>query len=103
MKRQKRRYLLLRIDSDSKPSQQDLIEAIWGSITKLYGECGASATNLSVINYNEENKRALIRVSLNALQSIRASLALITRIGDKDAAIHLISVSGTMKSLEKTS
>jgi len=103
LKRSKRRYLLLQFDADGTLSQREFIDAVWGSITQLYGESGASSTNLSLINYNEERKSALIRISLNALQSVRASLALITRIADKEASVHVIRISGTIKSLgEKT-
>lgn len=101
MKRSKRRYLLLQFDADGTLSQREFIDAVWGSITRLYGESGASSTNLSLINYNEERKSALIRISLNALQSVRASLALITRIADKKASVHVIRISGTIKSLEE--
>ena len=99
MKRSKRRYLLLQIDLDGSLSQREFLDAVWGSITRLYGESGASLTNLSLINYDEKKKSALLRVSLNALQPVRASLALITRISDRAAAVHVIKISGTIKSL----
>lgn len=101
MKRSKRRYLLLQIDSDGALSQRDFLDAAWGSITKLYGESGASCASLLLINFDEDTKRALVRVSLDALQPFRASLALITRIADREAAVHVVKVSGTIKSLRE--
>lgn len=101
MKRSKRRYLLLQIDIDDGLSQREFLEAIWGSIEKLYGENGASYANLSLINYDESAKRAIVRISLNALQPVRASLALITRIAERCAAVHVSRISGTIKSLEE--
>jgi RNase P/RNase MRP subunit POP5 len=43
----------------------------------------------------------MIRVSLVALQQVRAALVSITRISGKDAAVHVKSVSGTIKSLRE--
>jgi len=101
LKWSKRRYLLLQIDTDAALSQREFTDAVWSAITRLYGEYGASSTNLSLINYDEEKKSALIRVSLNALQPVRASLALITRIADRDATVHVIGISVTVKSLKE--
>jgi RNase P/RNase MRP subunit POP5 len=65
----------------------------------LYGEYGASQTGLALVDFNEEEKTAIIRVSLITLQQVRAAIASITRIAGKDAAIHVVAVSGTIKSL----
>ncbi len=101
MKRSKKRYLLLQIDADVVPSQREFLEAVWGSITKTFGENGASLTNLSLIDYDEEGKSVIVRVSLHALQLVRVSLALITRIAQVDAAVHVVRISGTIKSLKQ--
>ncbi len=102
MKWAKRRYLLLQIDIDGPLSEQELLGEIWNSITEMYGEYGASLANLSLICYDETKKKAIVRVGLVALQPLRASLALITRIADREAAVNLIQVSGTIKSLRET-
>jgi len=99
LKRSKRRYLLLQIDVEGSLNEREFLDAIWGSIARLYGENGASLTNMSLIKYDEEKKSALIRVSLSALQIVRASIALITRISDRSAAVQVIKISGTIKSL----
>jgi RNase P/RNase MRP subunit POP5 len=45
----------------------------------------------------------VIRVSLVAIDMVRAALASVTRIGNKPIAVHVLSVSGTIKALyEKT-
>lgn len=75
------------------------MDAIWESIDKLYGESGAGMTHLLLVDYDEEEKRALIRVSLSALRRVRASLALITKISNRVAAVHTMKISGTIKSL----
>ena len=99
LKRVKRRYLLLQVDTDATLSQREVLDAVWASITKLYGEHGASLAGLSLVSFDEGKKTAVVRVALNALQPVRASIALIARIAGKEAAVHVIAVSGTLKSL----
>jgi RNase P/RNase MRP subunit POP5 len=89
------------MDSDSAVSQRIFWDAVWAAVTRLYGEYGASQTGLKLFDFNEEKKTAIIRVSLITLQQVRASLASITRIGDKEAAVHVTAVSGTIKSLRE--
>ena len=101
MKRVKRRYLLLKADSEGAISKRDLLDAVWGSVTRLFGEYGASLAGLSLVDFDEEKKIGVIRVALGSLQPVRASLALITRIADKEAVVHVIAVSGTLKSLRE--
>ena len=103
LKRVKRRYLALLIDSDCVFTERELLDAVWAAVTRLYGEHGASQTGLAPIAFNESNKTAIIRVSLAFLQQVRASIASITRITGKDATVHVTAISGTLKSLhEKT-
>ncbi len=101
MKRVRRRYLAVQIDYDGTLSQRDFLDTVWNAITRLYGEYGASQTGLALMDFDEENKTAIIRISLTTLQQVRASLVSITQIRSKEAAIHVIAVSGTIKSLRK--
>jgi ribonuclease P/MRP protein subunit POP5 len=99
VKRIKRRYLALQIDTDKEPSRRELVDAIWGAIVKLYGEYGASQANLTLINYDLETKIAVIRTSLEALNLVRTSLSSITSIAGDEAVLHVVAVSGTIKAL----
>jgi RNase P/RNase MRP subunit POP5 len=91
--------LALQLESEASPSEKEFSDVVWGSVTKLYGEFGASQSGLALVNYDEERKIAVIRVWLSALPSVRASLALITHLHEKDAAVHVLAISGTIKSL----
>lgn len=101
LKRTKRRYVSLKIDSDARFNSQDLIDALWSSVTKLFGEYGASRTGLTLIDHDQSRNVAIIRVSLAALENVQATLASITKIGDTPAGIHVTTVSGTIRSLRK--
>jgi RNase P/RNase MRP subunit POP5 len=101
LKRFKRRYLALQLDSDVLPNGKEFIDTIWGAVTKLYGEEGASQTSLMLIEYDLEKKTALLRTSLITLDLVKASLATITSIAGKEAAVHITAVSGTIKALHQ--
>jgi len=103
LKRVKRRYLALQLDSDGVPSRKEVMDALWGAVAKLYGEHGSSLTSLALIDYDAERKTAVVRTSLATVDLVRASLATITSVAGVDAAVHVLAVSGTIKALhEKT-
>ena len=99
MKRTKRRYLALQVDSDGAPTPKEFIDAVWSAVTKLYGEYGASQTGLALIDYNEGEKKAVIRAALATVNMVRTALASITSVANKEAAVQVIAVSGTIKAL----
>ncbi len=99
MKRVKRRYFALQVESDCPFSDREVLDAIWFSLTRLYGEHGASLTNMVLISYDSERKIGVLRANLGVMDEVRASLASITSISGKAAAVHVIGVSGTIKAL----
>ena len=99
MKRAKRRYLALKLECDGIPSEREFMDAVWGVVTKLYGEVGASLTGLTLINFDLERKVAVVRCSLVSLPSVRASLAVITCVAGKQASVYVLAVSGTLRAL----
>jgi RNase P/RNase MRP subunit POP5 len=101
LKRIKRRYLLLQLDSDDLPIGKELIGAVWAAVTKLCGEHGASQTNLALIDYDLEEKTAVLRTNLATLNMIRAAIATITHIAGKEVAVHVTAVSGTIRALRQ--
>jgi RNase P/RNase MRP subunit POP5 len=97
----KHRYLGVEIDSEDAVSSGDFIDAVWKAVLKLYGEYGASRTGLSLIDFNSERKLGIIRTSERAVEMVRAALASVVKIGDKPAAIHVLTVSGTIRAVRK--
>jgi len=99
LKRLKRRYLAIEIDSAESFDSRELMEAVWCAIEKLYGEYGASHTGLSLIEHEADRRRVVLRVLCDAVDSVRAALASITKINGKSVALHVLMVSGTLKAL----
>ena len=101
MKTIRRRYLALQLDSTESSNSNELMNALWNAVVKLYGECGASQAGLSLIGYDPQERIAVVRVGHKAVDMVRASLASITSIAGKPAAVHVLRVSGTIKALRK--
>ena len=97
----KRRYIALKIDYKANLNSKDLMDAIWEAFLRLFGEYGASKTSLTLIDCDEENKIAIIRVAHTEVDKIRAALASITKIVAEPAAIYVLAVSGTLRALLK--
>jgi RNase P/RNase MRP subunit POP5 len=101
LKRVKRRYLAVQVDADGAPTAKEFLDAVWSAVTRLYGEYGASLTSLTLIDYDLERKVAVVRVALVAVGMVRAALASILSIAGREAAVHVVAVSGTIKSLRE--
>ena len=99
MKRTKRRYLAVQVECEGIPAERDLMDAVWASLTKLYGEVGSSLAGLVLISFDAERKVAVLRVSLVCLPQLRASLAAVTSVAGVAASLHVLVVSGTLKAL----
>jgi len=97
----RRRYLALKLVSDRSVSREDLMNTIWDDLIQLFGEYGASQTDLTLIRYNHERDYAIVRCSHKAVEMVKASIASITEINGKPAAVHVKRVSGTLKALLK--
>jgi len=97
----RRRYIAVKIDSNHAIKKEEVFYAIWDSILKMFGEYGASQTDLRLIDYDSENRQAILRCSHDALPLVKASIPCVTRIGGGAAAIHIQLVSGTLNSLRR--
>lgn len=97
----RRRYLALKIDSSEKFEAKELLDALWSAVLRLYGEYGASKMGLTLIDYSEEKGLAIIRTFHTEVEKVRAAIATITEINAKPAAVHILTVSGTLRALHR--
>ncbi len=77
------------------------MRTIRSAAVRLYGEYGASKMNLYLVTYDAEKGIAILRTTQESIDLTRAALATITEIGGKPAAIHVLRISGTIKTLHK--
>ena len=112
VKLERHRYIVFEIISDRLDITEDNIKnTLWNQIFRLYGEFGTSQTGLWIIYYDPENKRGVIRTSLTYYENVRAALAMITSIFEKqndktkrgvhDVIFHVLGVTGTIKTIKE--
>lgn len=101
IKREKRRYLALEVVSEQPVDERAVLDAVQASVSRLFGEYGASKTNLKLITYIPEKRQFVICCSHTMLEKVRAAIASIMEVNGKPAAMHVVCVSGTLKALSK--
>ena len=99
MKRVKRRYLALQVECDGLPTEREFMDALWASVSKLYGEVGASLSGLSLINFDAKSKVFVVKCLLAFLPQVRASITCVTSVAAVQATVHILAISGTLKAL----
>jgi len=97
----KRRYLLVQIACSETVDERAFMDAVWNAVLQLFGEYGASQTNLILMKHNLKPNYAIFRCSHKALDMVKASLASITQTSGKPVAIRVLGVSGTLKGLRR--
>jgi len=99
--RSRRRYISVKIDSEKTFDERDFYDAVWASVFRLFGEYGASQTELVLVEYDLKKRQAILRCSHKVLDMVKASLVAVTDVKDEKATIHILLVSGTLKSLRR--
>lgn len=99
--RLKRRYLAVQVESEGSFSRKDFMDAVWKALLQLFGEYGASKTNLALIEYDVRSKRGILRCSHDAIDMVRAAVSCVSKLDETLIAIHVLRVSGTLKALRK--
>jgi len=100
-RRVRRRYLALKVVSEQPINGGAVMDAVWKAVLQLFGEYGASQTSLSLIDCNPQKNYAIVCCSHMAVEIVRASIASITEINEKTAAVHVLGVSGTLRAIRK--
>lgn len=97
----RRRYLALQIECKNQLQEKEVADALWNAALRLFGEVGLSQAGLYLVHFDSENNHAILRCSHKSLPMIRAAVASITKIDNKQAAVHVLRVSGSLKALSR--
>ena len=101
IKREKRRYLTLKVDCAKPLTEKDVLDAVYCSVLRLFGEVGASKANLRMIKCVPEKSQFVLRCSHLMLEQVRAAVVCVTEFDSATVAFHVVGVSGTLKALAK--
>jgi len=96
--REKRRYLLARIDpAGAVPEQKDLYYAISEAVTTLWGDGVAAMVVPAVVAL--EDGHVVIRYRRGADRELMIALSTVTAVREMKIALRPIAISGTIASL----
>ncbi len=96
----RRRYLYVKVNSDSVVTEDEFNQVLIDKIHFLYGVTGASEMSIRPIEWSDKDQASIIRVHHNMLSEARATLAHISEISGVAVRLDVIRVSGTIKSLK---
>ncbi len=95
--RQRNRYMVFKILSDSTYDRKQVVNAIWDNMLRLYGESGVSETSLWMMDWDEKKSRGIIKVNHKSVGLVRAGLTLVKEVNGKKALLQVLTISGTLK------
>lgn len=96
-KRERNRYLVYEVLSDSPVSGEDIGKTIWRTALQFLGELGVSRTSLRVVDFDEKKQKGVVKVNHRSVEEGRAVLALVREINKKEVTLHVLGVSGILK------
>lgn len=91
--------MLVKVVADKAPTKGELQEALLSTAARFFGEVGLSKMNPRVVRYDEKDWLAVIGGRRQALDDLRAALALVTEIAGQPAAMLVLRSAGTIRSL----
>ena len=95
--RERNRYIAFEVSSEPTFDRKQIVDAIWASLHRLFGEVGAAKTSLWVMDWEKEKNKGIIKVNHKSVQVMRQSMALIKEIEGRKASINTLTTSGTLK------
>ena len=101
IKREKRRYLALNVESEKPFDEREVLDAVHLSVLRLFGEYGASKADIKLIKGIPEKRQLVLRCSHLMIEKVRAAIVSIIEVDGNSASVHVLGVSGTLKALSK--
>lgn len=98
--RSHKRYIIFEIISETSIAYSDLVNAIWNSMLNFLGENESSEAKVWLIQnlYDEKNQKGVIKCRHDYVEHMRATLSLISMVGESKVIIKILGVTGTIKS-----
>jgi ribonuclease P/MRP protein subunit POP5 len=101
VKREKQRYLGFAIFGPEKLTKREVNNEFWKKYTLLFGTLGAANSGMYLIEYDEEEKKGIIRIRHDMINNLTICCALIREISNQKSVVHRIGVSGTIKGVTR--
>lgn len=97
---EKKRYLLLKVETDGAPfKQEEFKHCVYEAVFALLGETGAAKANVQSKFFDERKQEGIVRCSLAGTERVIAALACKTSFRGKKTALRLEKISGILAKL----
>jgi ribonuclease P/MRP protein subunit POP5 len=98
--REKRRYVIFRVISESPVEFVQVRDAVWNSILNWLGEDDAAKASIRIIRnlWSRKEQTGFVQCGPKYTDSVKIALGLVHQVGDSRAIIQSLRVSGTIKS-----
>lgn len=101
MKRDKWRYLLVRVVSDRNVSEEDFRSALEGVGKDFFGSIGLLQVSPKILRYDPVRREAILKCRVESLDRVRSTVALLTQVSGQPAAAFVARSSGTIRALTR--
>ncbi|MBS3113331.1 hypothetical protein J4418_04585 [Candidatus Woesearchaeota archaeon] len=101
--REKKRYLVFKVLSNTKMPIIDVLREIKNEIVSYFGQKGLADAGVQILKetYDIEKQSGIIRVGNKYVNQLKTALMLITMINEKPVLIKSITVSGIIDKAKK--
>ena len=98
--KERKRYILFKVTSSSEVSKAEISEQVMKACLQFLGELGVANAGVQFLPETWKNNKGIIRVGHKYVDHIKASLALVKKIGNKKVTITCLKVSGNIGKLK---
>ncbi len=98
--RERKRYLLVKIESTDAIDRKDLENAILNSCLQFLGELGVAKAGIIVMSDTYNGKTVVVKIEHKFVDETKSAISLIKSIGNKKVRLSTIKVSGSVLKLK---
>jgi len=97
-----RRYVQIKICSHVTVTEEQVTQALTGSIVRTFGEVGLSRIAPKLIHFDSRNSTAVLAFAKDHAVEMQAALAFIRQMGESEVLMMPLKTSGTIKGLSSS-
>ena len=98
--RGKKRYVLFALHSESRLRANDVNDALWKVMLRLFGERGVGEQKLWLVLWDERKGRGIARCSNNNVDELKEGLLFMKDVKGTNVIPKTIKVSGSISKLK---
>ncbi|OLS14873.1 MAG: hypothetical protein RBG13Loki_1505 [Promethearchaeota archaeon CR_4] len=101
MKLERQRYILVDYLSEQPIEDKEILNSLWHTFTRLFGEVNAGGVGLYIISHDLESKRIILRCAHKQKENVITTVSLTRKTYGKRIAFCTRLTSGTLLSLRR--